>query len=555
MRSLRSAVARNPAPYWLALLLLGLAVAFGVGLNSWGPLESSEARYAEIGREMLASGDWLHPRLLGIGHFHKPPLTYWLTAAGLAVTHSTAAGVRLLAGLAALLQIGLVYGLGKIVFGGDTRRAYTAAVVYATLPVVWIAALNVTTDVYLITWELAATYGLLRYHHNGRYGGLYLFWLGLGLAFLTKGPVGFVLPLMAVVGHSFRRGQARRPFTWHHAWGIGLFAVVGLGWYGLLLRENPAFLRYFLVGHTVERFANAEAFGRAKPWWFYLVLAPTSSLPWSALLLGRTRRRGWRALPQPWRNIVLFWVVTPLLFFSLSQSKLLLYVLPIFPGVALLTAYCLHGRPAAVRQRWATGLLAFWGVLLLGLLLLPAVASALRLAVPPLTPVAAGLGLVGLLATTRLVSATRRALVGAAAFMVALLLAAKPLLHANELAFNGARPLAEALSQPGLAGRPVLVYNRLLPSLAFARGQVPVSLYAGHPALRRETQFEPDARWRATWLDVSGPPPSALDSLLRQGAVLLIKRDEAVPAWLPSRFSRHRDVGAWRLYDTRLVPK
>ncbi|WP_170865255.1 glycosyltransferase family 39 protein [Hymenobacter psychrotolerans] len=548
MRSWYAALAQNPTRCWLALLLLGLAAAFGLDLNSWGPLESSEARYAEIGREMLASGDWLHPRLLGILHYHKPPLTYWLTAAGLSVTGSSAAGVRLLPGLAALGQILLVYKLGRVLFYGDARRALTAAVVYATLPVVWVAALNVTTDGYLATWELAAAYGIVHHYHRHSWWGLYVFWLGLGLALLTKGPVGLVLPLMAVAGYYFRQGRTRRPFTIHHAVGLGLLVAVGLSWYGALALENPAMVRYFLVGHTVERFASAEAFGRTKPWWFYLVLAPATSLPWSALLLGRAGRVGWAALPRPWQNVLLFWVLVPLLFFSLSQSKLLLYVLPVFAGVALLTAYHLHEMPAVLQPRWGTGLLTFWGALLLGVMLLPAVAGTLRLVVPPLVPAVAGLGLLGLLTVRWWVQGAARPLAGAAGFMLTLLLVVKPLLAANELAFQGTRPVAQALARSELKGRPVVVYNELLPSLAFALGRVPVSLYAGNLNVRRETQFEANARWRATWLDVSGPPPPALDSLLRQRAVLLIKRDEPRPAWLPEWLSRHRDVGSWRIY-------
>ncbi|OGX83948.1 hypothetical protein BEN47_17120 [Hymenobacter lapidarius] len=496
-------------PKALLLFLLLLAVALGIGLGSWGPLESSEARYAEIGREMLVSGDWLHPRLLGIYHFHKPPLTYWLTAVGLALTGSSVAGVRLLPVLDVLAQVVLVYGMGRLCFENNTRRALGAAILYGTFPVVWISALNVTTDGYLATWELVAAYGVLRHYHRGGWGGLYVFWGALGLAFLTKGPVGLLLPLMVVVGFYFRGQRARQPFTWHHAAGLALVIGVGLSWYGYLVAENPAFLRYFLVGHTVERFASAEAFGRARPWWFYLVLVPATSLPWSGLLLTRAVRTGWEALPPPWRSVWLWWVLVPVGFFSLSQSKLLLYVLPVFPGMALLTSYYLHQLPATGLARWSTGLLVFWTVVLLVLAALSLAAGLTHLVVPLPTIGVAALGVAGLVYLARYsrLAPEKRLLGGATVFMVALLLAAKPLLHTNELAFNGTQPVVAALQQAGLRGRPVLVYNELLPYLAFALGRVPVSLYAGNHNLVRETQFEAESRWRATWLDLSGPPP------------------------------------------------
>ncbi|WBO85083.1 ArnT family glycosyltransferase [Hymenobacter yonginensis] len=548
-----SAGAFSYSRYWLWGFLLLLAASLLAGLNAWGPLESSEARYAEIGREMLASHDWLHPRLLGIGHFHKPPLTYWLTAAALAIAGPTALGVRLLPVLAVLAQVLLVYGLGKLFFGGDQTRARTAAIIYGTLPVVLVSALNVTTDAYLATLELAAAYGILRHYHDGRWWGMYLFWLGLGLAFLTKGPVGFVLPLMAVAGHYAWRGQARRPFTWHHALGLGLFVLVGLSWYLLLMRENPAFLRYFLVGHTVERFANAEAFGRAKPWWFYLVLAPATSLPWAVLLVVQAIRTRWKALPQLWRNVLVFWVVVPLVFFSLSQSKLLLYVLPMFPGVALLTAYYLHALPEAAARRWHRGFLALWALLLLALAVLPAVAEPLKLA---LSPAAAVLPVVGLLALalsvwrgSRLPMALQL-LPAAAIFTATLVAAAKPVFRQNEVKFNGTRPVAALLQAHGLGSRPVLVYNELLPSLAFAQGRVPVSLYAGNHNLLRETQFETTAAWRRTWLDMAASTaPATLDSLQQQRAVLLVKGEvNQGHEWLPQRFTHHLELPPWCVY-------
>lgn len=535
----------------LLLFLLVLGLALGVGLNSWGPLESSEARYAEIGREMLASGDWLYPRLLGIQHFHKPPLTYWLTAAGLAVTDSSAVGIRLLPVLAILAQVALVYGIGRLIFEGDARRALGAAIVYGSLPVIWISALNVTTDSYLATWELAATYGILHYYHRGGWGGLYAFWVALGLAFLTKGPVGLVLPLMAVASFYVRGKQGQRPFTRHHVVGMMLFMGVGLSWYLYLVAENPAFLRYFLIGHTVERFTSAEAFGRAKPWWFYLVLVPITSLPWSALLATQAAKKRWKKLPPQWRAIWVFWVLVPLVFFSLSQSKLLLYVLPVFPGIALLTSYYLHQLSAADLVRWSTGLLTFWAVVLLGLTALHLAADLTHIVVPLLTTGTAALGLVGLLFLVgyRRVMSEIRLLGGGTVFTAALLLAAKPLLHSNELAFNGTQPVAAALQRAGLAGRPVLVYNELLPSLAFALGRVPVSLYTGNHTLLRETQFEVNSRWRSTWLDMSNLSPAAQDSLLQQRPVLLVKGEvNEGHKWLLQGLPQHLAVGPWHLY-------
>ncbi|MBC6607488.1 glycosyltransferase family 39 protein [Hymenobacter sp. BT188] len=544
---------------WLWLWLFVLGGAFFVGLGAWGPLESSEARYAEIGREMLVTGDWLHPRLLGIQHFHKPPLTYWLTAASLTIFGPHAAGVRILPVLAVLLQVLLVYKLGELLFRGDRARALAAAVVYGSLPVVLISALNVTTDAYLATLELAATYGILRYYAGGQIRWLYLFWVGLGFAFLTKGPVGFILPLMAIIGHYFRQNaeqkQARRPFTVHHALGFGLFVLVGLSWYLYLIAENPAFIRYFLFEHTVERFANPNTFGRAKPWWFYLVLAPATSLPWSVALVALAVRTGWGSVPQLWRNVLIFWVLLPLFFFSLSGSKLLLYVLPIFPGMALLTVYYLGRCTEAALFRWYVGIVAFFGFLLAVLCLAPAFAGVLDLpfALRPMTAAVPAAGVVVLVIVLTLWEQVRvapRLLAAAVMFTLTLLLAAKPILHQNELAANGTRPLAELLRERKLTARPVLVYNELLPSLAFELGKLPVSLNDGNHNLNRETQFETDKRWQQNliYLADSTQRP-ALDWMLQQRPVLIIKGElNPERQWLLPYFKQHETLGKWTVW-------
>ncbi|GAB3237578.1 glycosyltransferase family 39 protein [Hymenobacter seoulensis] len=504
---------------------------------------------------MLANQDWLHPRLLGIQHFHKPPLTYWLTAAGLGLFGANTVGVRILPVLALLLQAGLMYGLGLLLFKQDRARALAAAVIYGTLPVVLISALNVTTDVYLATLELAAAYGILRYYHGGGARWLYLFWVGLGLAFLTKGPVGFVLPLMVVISHYFKQGQPKRPFTVHHGLGFGLFLLVGLSWYLYLIAENPAFVRYFLYEHTVERFANAATFNRAKPWWFYIVLAPATSLQWAVALVMRAVRTPWNSVSREWRNVLIFWVLVPLLFFSLSKSKLLLYVLPIFPGVVLLTVYYLGRCTEAALHRWYVGIVAFYGFLLGALCLLPILTTVVDLGfeVKPFTAIWPAAGVITLVLVLTLWNQVRiapRLLVATTLFTVFLLLSAKPIMQQNELAFNGSRPLAEFIREKKLATRQVVVYDQLLPSLAFELGQLPIFLNDGNHNLNRETQFEPGTSWHRYLLYLQQPEQEpALNALLNQRPVLLVKGElKPERLWMLRHFSQHQTLGKWTVW-------
>ncbi|MCB2378963.1 glycosyltransferase family 39 protein [Hymenobacter sp. BT635] len=540
---------------WLWLFVLVLGGALLLGLGSWGVVESSEARYAEISREMLVSRDWLHPRLLGIQHFHKPPVTYWLTAAGLAVLGPTATGARLPAVLAVLGQVLLVYGLGRLLFRHDKRHALAAAVVYGTLPVVLISALNVTTDAYLMLWELAAAYGILRYFHGGGWRWFYLFWVALGLAFLTKGPVGAVLPLMTVVGFYFRQGQARRPFTIHHVLGFLLLLTIGLGWYLYLVAENRAFLDYFLWKQTAERFANADTFKRAKPWWFYLVLAPVGALPWAVALLVQVARTRWAAVPRQWRNVLVFWVVVPLIFFSLAKSKLLLYLLPVYPGVVLLTVYYLGQLTDAALYRWYVVMSGLLALLMAALCMLPALNGALGLSleIHPLTSLWPAAGIVALVLQQMLWSQVRvapRLLVLTVIFSVTLLLTAKPLLRQNQLEGSSTRPLAQWLQAHQLDQRQVLVYDEMLPSLAFELNTMPITLVHDNDNLKRETQFEADSRWQNLLINVNDSSRQVqLRGLLRQSPVLVVRGElEDFRAWMLPYFPQQHHLGPWTIY-------
>src|SRR6478735_970350 len=265
-------------------ILLALLLAFLLfNLGSWGVIETSEARYAEISREMMLSGDWLHPRLLGIQHFHKPPVTYIISAFGMKLFGADAFGARFFLQVSLVLQALLVYLIGLDLFK-EKRPALIALVVYLTIPAVLVSARNLTTDSFLTTFELAAIWCWLEYKKAFKNTWLFGFYFLLALAFLTKGPVGLIFPVLVCLAY---RPEIKAPTSKFssHIIGILIFLIFGLSWYLYLMAQDKQFVDYFILKHTVQRVANAQTFGRSKPWWFYLVLVPALSLPWSALLL------------------------------------------------------------------------------------------------------------------------------------------------------------------------------------------------------------------------------------------------------------------------------
>jgi len=339
----------------LVALLVGLA--FQGSRHLWDP---DEGRYTDVAHEMAELEDWLVPRLdPERPHFTKPPLTYWAIGASSALFGDTVWAARLPNALAfaatALLVLALARRLG-LAFPAFTAAAWATA---------WgpVAGANVvTTDTLLAAFETLAMYGfvasgLVTDSGRPRSAGLRLMWLGFGLAFLTKGPPG-LLPLLAVAAFTAWRRRA-------HVWrlfdplGLALFAVVGLGWYVLLLVRAPDLLDYFLVHETLGRVATGEH--HRNPGWlgWLAVYGPTllvGSLPWLALALAvRWKGTGMTAgsLDAETRRFLLLWFGLPFGVLVAAQSRLPLYVLPLFvPLVLALTAplgsWARQGRRGAV---------------------------------------------------------------------------------------------------------------------------------------------------------------------------------------------------------------
>ncbi len=533
-------------------LLFGLLFVFFLlllyNVGGWGEIETSEARYAEISREMLRGGDWLHPRLLGIQHFHKPPITYMVSALGMDLFGVNAFGARFFLQVSLVLQALLVYLIGQLLLK-DSRQALIAVVVYITMPVVLISARNLTTDSYLTTFELAAIWGWLKYKSRYTAGWLYFFYLLLAVAFLTKGPVGLIFPVLVAVGYQkpVVSGYTKGRNAWHHLPALLLFLLIGASWYGYLIWENPKFFDYFFLKHTVQRYANPETFGRSKPWWFYIVLAPALSLPWAAILAVQYKKLREPSLPQ--KRLFVLWLLLPLVFFSFSSSKLILYILPLFAGMALLMAWLLTNLAPKAVKKAAAGSLVFFAVLavaLLAALLLPVGINLPWLAL--LYPVLMLAGLFLLWRSDAL--PLNKLLLSSLVFTLLLLPYSTHLLGSNPGMTNGSSAIADLIRANKLQDRNILVYDKLLPSLAFELDKQIITLHNKNTDLERETQFERDNAWRSLLLDLNKPEDLERTRKLLEQPAVLVARSELPPeqAWMAHYFQHKKVVGKWVVY-------
>lgn len=334
---------------WLAISAL---TTIWFLLPAGRPLSNpDEGRYAEIPREMLASGDWVTPRLNDLAYLEKPPLQYWVTAVAYQLFGVSEWGARLCTTLSAWLDVVLVFLLGRRLWNTNTG-VIAAALLSATI-LHFVMGQLVTLDMaftFLLTAMLCA-FCLAQVNRESapQAGGrwMLLSWALLALATLTK---GVVAPLIAGSVLTIYTVWQRDWAVWrtlHLPLGLGLFLVITVPWFVLVTRDNPDFLQFFFIHEHLQRYTTDSA-QRVEPWWYFLAILAVGVLPW---LWPMTN-----ALMQGWRSnvargqfdvcrLLWVWCVFVLVFFSLSGSKLAPYILPIFPALALLTAARGFSRP------------------------------------------------------------------------------------------------------------------------------------------------------------------------------------------------------------------
>jgi len=324
--------------------LLALVAVLWLALLPLRPLfNPDEGRYAEIPREMLASGDWIIPHLNGLAYIEKPPLQYWATALSLAVFGDTEFAARLytaLSALGAMLAVGLV---AKRLWGNGA--GFRAAAMLAGMPLFVILGQLSTLDMSLtlyMTVALAAFLAAQSAAAAGRptRGWMLLAWAGVGLGVLTKGLVAAAIPA-AVLGLYSAYSRDFAPWRrLHAAAGLPLFLAITVPWFWLAARRLPDFLEFFFVHEHFARYLTPSA-DREEVWWFFGPVFLLGSLPWTLSAL-RVLFLNW---PRPGARrdfdstlFLKIWVWFVCVFFSLSDSKLIPYILPALPALALLTA-------------------------------------------------------------------------------------------------------------------------------------------------------------------------------------------------------------------------
>jgi 4-amino-4-deoxy-L-arabinose transferase-like glycosyltransferase len=331
----------------LLLVLFALVVFLpGIGARDlWNP---DEPRYAEVAREMRADGHWLVPHLNGRVYAEKPPLMFWAIAGVSFLTGGVGPAATRLPSVAAAIAAALfVGGIGHRLF--ERRVGWWAALVFLSgAKILWQGRVG-QIDMLLVALVTAAMYFFVRGLVEERPAHYRLFFLFTGLATLAKGPVGLLPPLLAVVAWALVSGERRVLAEMRIPTGLLVWLGVVLAWLvPAIVAGGREYFEVIVLKQNLDRYAHP--WGHHQPWHYYLTVIPADFFPWS-LFLPVAIWIGWRRLFGPARRGVLLalaWMVVTLVFFSLSPGKRTVYILTMYPAMALLVAAAL----AEIETTW-----------------------------------------------------------------------------------------------------------------------------------------------------------------------------------------------------------
>jgi 4-amino-4-deoxy-L-arabinose transferase-like glycosyltransferase len=347
----------------VVLLAACCGFLFFYGLGSFGLVGADEPRYAQVAREMLARHDWVTPVLYGQPWLEKPILYYWRAMFAFSVFGVSDFAARLpSATLAAFMALFTYFWAWR--FRPNARLDAALMMVSSALVIGFARAAS--TDMSLAAPFTIGMLGWFGWYKTRHRAWLAVFYVFVALGMLAKGPVAPFLAAVIIVAFAFVVRD--RMLILRTLWipGVLLFLVVSLPWYVAVQLRNPEFLKVFIFEHNLARFGT-NMFRHKQPFWYYIPVLLLGVAPWTVFvvtaIVDASKRLGDRIRTTVSEDdglaiFLLLWTVLPILFFSISQSKLPGYILPSIPPALVLAADYLSRRSECGER------VAFWMVAL-----------------------------------------------------------------------------------------------------------------------------------------------------------------------------------------------
>lgn len=376
---------KNNTIGWITDLLF-LAITLGLFYAAWigaHPLFTpDEGRYSEVAREMVASGDYITPRLDGVAFLDKPALYYWLQASAIQVFGLKEWALRFWPAFMGVLGSLITYAAGRLLF--NRRTGILSALIVATSPLYYGAAHYANLDLevaVLISNSLLFFIMSMQFPDKTKLRSclLILAYVFSGLAALTKGLIGIAFPMLIIGTWILLLNRWYILKKMHLIIGMILFAVITVPWYLLVQKANPEFLHFFFVTQQFSRFLTKGDYNNKAAIWFYAPVVLVGIFPWAIFVFQALTAH----LKNVWKNralhantlFLLIWFVVVFVFFSIPKSKTVGYILPLFPALALLVGNYLDTLWQSMNKkslsRSLIALLVFSGVTGLGFCIAP----------------------------------------------------------------------------------------------------------------------------------------------------------------------------------------
>ena len=352
----------NKYMFWIVALVAAFLLFFHLG--GIPLLDPDEPVYAETPKEMIAFRDLVSPRIYGEYWYDKPPLYYWLVAGAFQIFGVNEFAARFPSAFLGLFTVMYVYQVGKRLF--NERAGACAALILATSIEFFYLGKAAVTD---ITLNFCLTVALLSFLEK-RY---YLFYVFAGLATLAKGPVGILFPGAILFLYFLFTRKWRQLQEMKIPLGILIYAITALPWYVAMyaIHGNP-FIETFIGFHNITRFTNPEH-AAGVLWYYFIPVLILGFFPWTAVMAQSV----WASLRKSGRdfNSLLFlniWAWFIFVFFTISRTKLVSYILPMFVPLAMITGWyvaTLIERQSRLKIRsWPVALVILAGLFATGLI-------------------------------------------------------------------------------------------------------------------------------------------------------------------------------------------
>ncbi|MBM1198290.1 lipid IV(A) 4-amino-4-deoxy-L-arabinosyltransferase [Pseudomonas fragi] len=320
-------------------LILAFVVFYLLPLMIHGLWIPDETRYAQIGQDMLHSGNWVAPHFMGLRYFEKPIAGYWMIAIGQAVFGDNLFGVRIASALSTGLSVWLVWLIAGRLWR-DPRKRFASTLIYMSFGLVAGQAGYANLDPQFTFWvNLSLVAVWFAFDSSARRARLCA-WAVLGLAcgmgFMTKGFLAWLLPVLIAVPYALWQRRIKEVLSYGPL-AILVAVAICLPWALAIHHQEPDFWQFFFWNEHIRRFSAADA-QHTQPWWFYLPILLAASLPWAALL-PNTLIDACKQRREPVTGFLLLWLLLPLAIFSLSKGKLPTYIMPCLLPLALLMGH------------------------------------------------------------------------------------------------------------------------------------------------------------------------------------------------------------------------